>query len=198
MPHDPTELLPGFIDSACSLQDVPGHVPEAKLERAGDIVSSRKRSQQAEGLTESLQVHQRRRGDHRCLDPRLLRDPCSHRLAGWFEGFLRRAEGSMGVRDQVVLIETPGDPAVRLELPKRVAIPFRPVQGDPEHLTDSAGTGRQRLRLLGCPHRGGIAASLQEADRAFECTLGVVGSSREGNGTDLFDERTRSNGGGAP
>src|SRR5205809_5014286 len=85
----------------------------------------------------------------------------------------------------MVLVHSPRHAPIGLELSQGVAIPPRPVQGDPEDLPDRARPRRDRLGPPGGLERLGFVALLEEDHGVLEGSQGAFGLTRPGRRTDL-------------
>jgi hypothetical protein len=192
VPHHAPELLCSLTAPTGPLEDVSGHVPKAKLEGPSQAVASGKCSQQSERIIEPAKVSQRSGTNDRGLHPSLGRDGCPQGPSGRFHGFLRRAQCTMAVCDEMVLVHPAGDPPIGLKLPKGFPEESLTVERDPEDLTHRPRPRGQILRRPSGPHGRGVASPLQQADRFLEGLDRPIGLSCSRRRSDLLQDGVRS------
>src|SRR5439155_7132130 len=87
---DAAKLLGRLLGASGPLEDLAGHVPQPKIERAGELLLTSEGPQDAEGFGIATEIGQRRGPNHRSLSPYLLGDRCANRLQGRPHRVLRR------------------------------------------------------------------------------------------------------------
>lgn len=190
MADDPLEFPRCLGLSSCSFENVTGHVPDPEVARAGRLGLGGKPSKERERLVVAAEVREGGSPDDRRFCPNLVGDSSTQDFLDERDGLLWRSERTVGVRDQMILVDPTGHPPIRLELAQGLSIPFILVMSDPKHLADRARTRGQRLCLRRGLYGGFRPISRESAHRFFEQFDGLIGAPSAGRGPDIVHHLT--------
>lgn len=190
MADDPLEFSRCLSLASCSLENVTCHVPDPEVVRAGRLGLGGKPSKERERLVVAAEVRKGGSPDDRRFCPNLVGNPSTQNFLDERDGLLWRSERTVGVRDQMILVDSTGNPSIGLELGQGLPIAFILIMSDPKDLTDRARTRGQSLCLGRGLYGGFRPISRESTHRFFEQFDGLIGAPSAGRGPDIVHHVT--------
>jgi hypothetical protein len=188
---DPLEFSRCLGLASCSLENVTCHVPDPEVVRAGRLGLGGKPSKERERLVVAAEVRKCGSPDDRRFCPNLVGNSSTQNFLDERDGLLWRSERTVGVRDQMILVDSTGYPSIRLELGQGLPIAFILVMSNPKDLADRARTRGQTLCLRGGLDGGFRPISRESTHRFFEQFDGLIGAPSASRGPDIVHHVTR-------